>query len=94
MATPLERSPSNSKGKAGGGLQADGMERGELRWGLGVVMGFSGFREMMWVMRVSNFCWVFASQACNSERVCSRDAIHSASIASKGSPGELFSKNA
>ena len=74
-----------------GGLQADGTEWGELGQGLDVVMGFSGFREVMWVMRVSNFCSVFASCACNLERACSRDAIQLCSMASKGT---VFSKDA
>ena len=38
----------------------------------------------MWMMRVSSFCWVFTSQACNLERACSRDVMHSFSIASNG----------
>ena len=34
-------------------------------------------------MRVSNFCWVLTSQACKSERACSRDAMQSFSMVSK-----------
>ena len=49
-----------------------------------MVTGFLGFREVMWVMRVSNFCWVLTSQACNSERACSRDVIWLFSMVSKG----------
>ena len=49
-----------------------------------MVADFLGFREVMWVMRVSNFCWVFTSQTCNSERACSRDAMQSFSMVSKG----------
>ena len=60
------------------------MEQRELGQGLGVIMGFLGFREVMWVMRMSSFCWVFASHACISERACSRDAMQSFSIVSKG----------
>lgn len=43
-----------------------------------------GFREVMWVIRVSSFCCVFTSQACNLERASSRDAIHLFSIVSNG----------
>ena len=60
------------------------MEWGVLGWGFGVVTGFLGFREVMWVMTVSDFCWVLTSQACNSERPCLRDAIWLFSMASKG----------
>ena len=34
----------------------DDMEWRELGQGLGVITGFSGFREVIWVMRVSSFC--------------------------------------
>jgi hypothetical protein len=61
-----------------------GPGRGELEQGLGVIIGFLDFKEVMWVIRVSSFCWVFISQACNSERACSRDTGHSFSMASKG----------
>ena len=36
------------------------------------------------MMRVSSFCWVFTSQACNLESACSREAIWLFSIVSKG----------
>ena len=58
-----------------------------------MVTCFLAFREVMWVMRVSNFCWVFTSQACNLERACSRDAIQSFSMVSKSTvSGNCFLK--
>ena len=58
-----------------------------------MITGFSGFREMMWVMRVSSFCWVLTSQACNLERACSRDVMCLLSIVSNGTVLEnCFSK--
>ena len=68
------------------------MEQGELGRGFGVVTGFLAFREVMWVMRMSNFCQVFTSQACNSGRACSR-TIQSFSMVSKGMvSGNCFPK--
>ena len=49
-----------------------------------MVMGFSDFKEVMWVMRVSSFCWVLTSCACNLERAFSREVRHSFSMVSKG----------
>jgi hypothetical protein len=57
---------------------------GKLGQGLGVIIGFSDFKEVMCVIRMSSFCWVFTSQACNSERACSRDTRRSFSMVSKG----------
>ena len=45
------------------------------------------------MMKVSNFCWVFTSWTCNSERASSRDAIWSFSMVSKGTvSGNCFLK--
>ena len=38
--------------------------------------------EVRWEIRMSSFCWVASSRACNSERACSRAVIHSLSILS------------
>jgi hypothetical protein len=81
---PLEQSPLNSEDRASGGPQVGGPVHGESGQGLGVIIGFSDFKEVMCVIRVSSFCWVFTSQACNSERACSRDARHLFFMASKG----------
>ena len=49
--------------------------------------------EVMWVMRVSSFCWVFASWAWNLKRASSRDTMWSFSIVSKGTvSGNCFPK--
>jgi hypothetical protein len=80
----LERSLLNSKDRASRGTQVGGLGHGELRQGLGVIIGFLDFKEVMCVIRVSSFCWVFTSRACNSERACSRDARHLFSMVSKG----------
>src|SRR5271168_407555 len=36
--------------------------------------------EVRWEIRMSSFCWVASSRACNSERACSRAVIRSLSI--------------
>src|ERR1700678_4141363 len=87
-AIPCERSPSNSDGKAGGGPRTDRTE-----WELGAISGSwvldgVGFKEVMWLRRVSNFCWVCLSRVCNSERACSRDVIHSSSMVSNNMVSE------
>src|ERR1700678_1172798 len=90
-AIPCERSPSNSDGKAGGGPQTDGTERE-----LGAISGSwfldgVGFKEVMWLRKVSNFCWVCSSRVCNSERACSRDVICSSSMVSNNAvSGDCF----
>src|ERR1700678_1873794 len=92
-AIPCERSPLNSDGKAGRGPQTDGTERE-----LGAISGSwvldgVGFKEVMWLRRVSNFCWVCSSRVCNSERACSRDVIHSSSMVSNNVvSGDCFPK--
>ena len=54
--------------------------------------GSTGFRDVIWWIRVSNLDWVFTSRACNSERACSRDVMHLFSIVSNGMVlGDLFS---
>jgi hypothetical protein len=89
----LEQSPLNSKGRASGEPKVGGLGCGESGQGLGVIIGFLGFKEVMCVIRVSSFCWVFTSWACNLERACSRDTRHSFSMASKGAvPGNCFLK--
>ena len=40
--------------------------------------------EVRWKIRMSRFCWVASSRACNSERACSRAVIRSLSIVSNG----------
>jgi hypothetical protein len=55
----------------------------ESEQGLGVIIGFLDFKEVICVIRMSSFCWVFTSRVCNSERACSRDARCSFSMVSK-----------
>src|SRR6202522_3037212 len=92
-AIPCERSLSNSNGKAGGGPRTDGTERE-----LGAISGSwvldgVGFKEVTWLRRVSNFCWVCSSRVCNSERACSRDVIHLSSMVSNNAvSGDCFPK--
>src|SRR6202789_2411685 len=92
-AIPCKRSPSNSDGKAGGGPRTDGTERE-----LGAISGSwvldgVGLKEVMWLRRVSNFCWVCSSWVCNSERACSRDVICLSSIVSNNAVlGDCFPK--
>jgi hypothetical protein len=74
----------NSEGRAGGGPRVGGPGCRESEQGLGVIIGFSDFKEVICVIRVSSFCWVFTSRVCNLERACSRDARCSFSMASKG----------
>ena len=84
---PLERSPLNSEGTAGGGPFVSGKEKDGETVAVsgayfGVGKGDGGFMSRS--IRRFNFSWVLSSRVCNSEIACSREAILSASMLDKG----------